>query len=58
MAIILLVTSKAGFIHDFNTQAHKLYGTTGNAYAATLKAGTKGYTPTSVGRSTSAACCC
>jgi APA family basic amino acid/polyamine antiporter len=39
MAIILLVGTKAGFIHHFNTQAHKLYGTTGNAYAKTLKAG-------------------
>ena len=28
---------------------HKLYGTTGNAYAPTIKAGTDGYTPTSVG---------
>src|SRR5262249_1158864 len=35
----LLFTTKAGFIHHFNTQAHKLYGTTGNAYAGTLKAG-------------------
>jgi basic amino acid/polyamine antiporter, APA family len=49
MAIMLLVTSHTGFINDFNNQAHKLYGTTGNAYAATVKAGTKGYTPTSVG---------
>jgi APA family basic amino acid/polyamine antiporter len=49
MAIMLLVTSHAAFINDFNTQAHKLYGTTGNAYAATLKAGTKGYTPAPVG---------
>src|SRR5689334_16882142 len=36
MAILLLFTTKAGFIHHFNTQAHKLYGTTGNAYAGTL----------------------
>ena len=51
MAIILLVTSHGSFINDFNTQAHKLYGTTGNAYAATVKAGTAkaGYVPTSVG---------
>ena len=49
MGIILLVTSHASFIHDFNTQAAKLYGTTGNAYAATIKAGTKGYAPTSIG---------
>ena len=39
MAVILLVNSKTGFIHHFNTQAHKLYGTHGDAYAATLKAG-------------------
>jgi basic amino acid/polyamine antiporter, APA family len=49
MAILLLFTSKAGFVHHFNAQGHKLYGTTGNAYAATLKAGTNGYTPTSFG---------
>ena len=49
MAIMLLVTSHAAFISDFNSQAHKLYGTTGNAYAATLKAGTKGYTPSPLG---------
>jgi basic amino acid/polyamine antiporter, APA family len=47
--IILLVTSHASFIHDFNTQAAKLYGTSGNAYAATIKAGTKGYAPTGIG---------
>jgi amino acid transporter len=50
MAIALLATSKAGFIHDFNTQAHKLYPGAGtNAYQATLKAGTKGYTPPNLG---------
>jgi amino acid transporter len=49
MAIVLLATSHSGFINDFNAQAHKLYGTTGNAYSATVKAGTKGYTPTSIG---------
>jgi amino acid transporter len=50
MAIALLATSKAGFVHDFNTQAHKLYPGAGtNAYQATLKAGTKGYTPTNLG---------
>ncbi|MGC9221152.1 MAG: APC family permease [Solirubrobacteraceae bacterium] len=48
IALMLLFTSHAGFIHDFNTQAHKLYGTTGNAYAATLKAGTKGYKPAGI----------
>jgi basic amino acid/polyamine antiporter, APA family len=49
MAIILLVSSKTGFIHHFNTQAAKLYGTKGNAYAATLKAGTDGYKPVGIG---------
>lgn len=49
MAIMLLVTSHASFVSDFNGQAHRLYGTTGNAYAATLKAGTKGYTPSPLG---------
>ena len=49
MAILLLVNSKAGFIHHFNTQAASLYGTKGNAYAQTIAAGTKGYTPTTVG---------
>ncbi|MCL2417748.1 MAG: APC family permease [Conexibacteraceae bacterium] len=49
MGIILLVTSHGSFINHFNSQAHSLYGTSGNAYAATLKAGTQGYTPTSVG---------
>jgi amino acid transporter len=50
MAIALLATSKAGFVHDFNTQAHKLYPGAGtNAYQATLTAGTKGYTPPNLG---------
>ncbi|HLY50087.1 MAG TPA: APC family permease [Solirubrobacteraceae bacterium] len=50
MAIALLATSKSGFVHDFNTQAHKLYpGAGSNAYQATLKAGTNGYTPTNLG---------
>jgi basic amino acid/polyamine antiporter, APA family len=49
MAILLLFTSKAGFIHHFNTQSAKLYGTSGNAYSATYKAGTKGFTPTGAG---------
>jgi APA family basic amino acid/polyamine antiporter len=49
MAILLLFTTKSGFIHDFNSQAHKLYPGAGtNAYQATLSAG-KGYTPQSVG---------
>jgi amino acid transporter len=49
MAVLLLVNSKTGFIHHFNSQAASLYGTKGNAYQATVAAGTKGYTPTSVG---------
>jgi basic amino acid/polyamine antiporter, APA family len=50
MAILLLFTSKAGFVHHFNTQAHKLYPGAGNdAYQGTLKAGTKGYVPPSAG---------
>lgn len=49
MAIALLATSKAGFVHHFNSQAHSLYGTSGNAYHQTLKAGTTGFSPPSVG---------
>ena len=48
MGIMLLVTSKTGFIHHFNTQAHKLYGAPADAYQATLRAGTKGYSPPSI----------
>jgi amino acid transporter len=49
MAVLLLATSHSGFIHHFNTQAHKLYSTSGNAYAATLKAGTSGFHPMNLG---------
>ncbi len=49
MAILLLVNSKTSFISHFNTQAHHLYGTSGNAYAQTYAAGTKGYTPPKIG---------
>jgi basic amino acid/polyamine antiporter, APA family len=49
MAVLLLVNSKTDFIHAFNSQAASLYGTKGNAYHATLAAGTKGYAPTGVG---------
>lgn len=49
MAILLLVNSKTGFQHHFNSEATKLYGTGTNAYATTLKAGTDGYKPTSLG---------
>src|ERR1043166_1667891 len=45
MFILLLVHSKSDFISTFNTQAHEQYGTTGDAYAATLKAGNAGVTP-------------
>lgn len=38
-AIALLVTSKAGFIDAFNSEARDQYGVTGDAYAATMKAG-------------------
>jgi APA family basic amino acid/polyamine antiporter len=48
MAIMLLVTSHASFVAHFNTQAHKLYGAPADAYAATLKAGTKTYHPTAI----------
>jgi amino acid transporter len=44
-ALLLLFSSKSGFIHHFNSGAHKFYGTTGNAYAQTYQVGTKGYTP-------------
>lgn len=49
MALLLLFTTKSGFIHDFNTQAHKLYRAPANAYHATMAAGTKGYHPPSLG---------
>jgi APA family basic amino acid/polyamine antiporter len=37
--VLLLVHSKSDFISSFNSQSHKLYGTNGDAYAATLAAG-------------------
>jgi amino acid transporter len=37
--ILLLVHSKSDFVSSFNSQAHDVYGASGNAYAATLKAG-------------------
>lgn len=49
MAIMLLVSSKSGFVHHFNAQSHKLYGAPANAYSATMAAGSKGYTPPSIG---------
>jgi APA family basic amino acid/polyamine antiporter len=48
VAILLLVNSKTSFISHFNDQSSDLYGVK-NAYAATLKAGTDGYTPAGVG---------
>ncbi len=39
MALLLLFHSKTDFITAFNSQSHSIYGTTGNAYAATAKAG-------------------
>jgi APA family basic amino acid/polyamine antiporter len=48
MALLLLFSSHASFVSHFNAGAHKFYGATGNAYAATLKAGTKGYSPPSI----------
>jgi basic amino acid/polyamine antiporter, APA family len=49
MAIALLFTTKTGFVHHFNSGAHKFYSATGNAYAETYKVGTKGYSPPSAG---------
>src|SRR5262249_50045219 len=39
MVVLLLVHSQADFISSFNSQSAKVYGTSGNAYAETLKAG-------------------
>src|SRR5919199_3888332 len=39
MIILLLVHSKSDFISAFNSQTHDVYKTSGDAYAATLKAG-------------------
>ena len=49
LAITLLVTSHAGFINDFNRRRTSSTAPTGNAYAATMKAGTKGYVANSLG---------
>jgi amino acid transporter len=49
MAILLLVNSRTSFMHHFNTQAAGLYGTKGNAYQATIAAGSKGYKPAGIG---------
>jgi APA family basic amino acid/polyamine antiporter len=45
MFILLIAHSQADFISTFNRQAHNQFGTTGNAYAATLKAGNAHVTP-------------
>lgn len=42
-ALILLFTSHASFVSTFNHQARNLYGHTGSAYAATMKAGAGNY---------------
>ncbi len=42
LVVLLLVHTKNDFISAFNSQTHSLYGTTGNAYAATLKTGNSG----------------
>jgi APA family basic amino acid/polyamine antiporter len=47
--VLLLVHSKSGFISAFNSQAHSVYGTSGDAYHASIAAGTKGYHPAGVG---------
>jgi amino acid transporter len=39
MLILLLVNSNAGFVSAFNSEAHELYGASGNAYQQTLEAG-------------------
>ncbi len=49
MILLLLVNSKAGFIHHFNKQSSDLFGVNG-AYGKTLAANTKtGYVPPAVG---------
>src|SRR5207253_6242852 len=40
--ILLIAHSKGGFQSAFNTESHKLYGTSGDAYSATAKAGGSG----------------
>ncbi len=42
MLVLLLVHSKSDFISAFNSQAHDVYGTSGDAYQQTLKAGAPG----------------
>jgi basic amino acid/polyamine antiporter, APA family len=42
IVILLLVHSKSDFVSAFNSEAHDTFGTSGDAYAATLKAGDAG----------------
>ncbi len=42
MFVLLLINSKADFISAFNSQASEVLGTSGNAYDATIKAGSVG----------------
>jgi basic amino acid/polyamine antiporter, APA family len=42
MFVLLLINSKADFISAFNSQASDVLGTSGNAYDATIKAGSVG----------------
>lgn len=48
MIVVLLFSSKSGFISAFNSQSKDLYGVTG-AYQKTLAAGTKGGLPPGLG---------
>jgi APA family basic amino acid/polyamine antiporter len=48
MILLLLFNSKESFIANFNEQSLDLYGVE-NAYAATLAAGTEGFTPSTLG---------
>jgi basic amino acid/polyamine antiporter, APA family len=49
MLILLLVNSNAGFVSAFNSEAHELYGASGNAYQQTLEAGSiEAVSPTSL----------
>jgi basic amino acid/polyamine antiporter, APA family len=48
MIVLLLVNSKTSFIAHFNSQSKDLYGVS-DAYGKTLAAGSKGYTPSSLG---------
>jgi APA family basic amino acid/polyamine antiporter len=49
MVVVLLFTSKSGFISSFNEEASQTYGLGGDGYQKILAAGTKDYDPGSVG---------